>query len=55
MTEGGARLTELVGLPHRVDELSGGLSGVEGGGEVGGGSVEGSSESVTDGEETGGD
>jgi hypothetical protein len=49
------RRTELVGLPHRVDELSRSLPRVDGRGEVGSGSVESTSESVTDSEETGGD
>jgi len=44
---------ELVGLSHRVDEFSRGHAGLETTGHLGGGTVEGTSESVTNGQETG--
>jgi hypothetical protein len=44
---------ELVGLSHRVDEFSRGHAGLETTGHLGGGTVKGTSKSVTDGQETG--
>ena len=43
---------ELVGLPHRVDKFSRGKTGVAPAGELSGGSVKSTTESVTDGQQT---